>query len=277
MGLFYVNLIMDVWKKIDSLTGEYLDLRLDQVIDYERFNLYSIVHHSTSIEGSTLTQLDTELLLSEGITAKGKPLEHHLMVQDHFKALSFVLENAEKKTLITPELIQAIASFVMERTGGIVRSIGGDFDTAKGDWRLANVSAGSTRFVDFTKVKSLVAKLCDALQTKVKSVKNMQEILSLSFDAHYDLVQIHPFGDGNGRASRLLMNFIQRYHGQPLTIVYTEDKADYINSLNESRKKEDLTFFREFMCAQHIKFLEWEIRKSKELKNDPGKGYSMVF
>ena len=63
---------------------------IEQIIDYERFNLYSIVHHATSIEGSTLTQLDTELLLSEGITAKGKPLEHHLMVQDHFKALSSV-------------------------------------------------------------------------------------------------------------------------------------------------------------------------------------------
>lgn len=108
-------------------------------------------------------------------------------------------------------------------------------------------------------------------------VSTIKEILSLSFDAHYDLVQIHPFGDGNGRTSRLLMNFIQRYHGQPLTIVYTEDKADYINALNKARKEEDLNFFREFMCSQHIKHLEWEIRKSQELKKDQGKGYSMVF
>lgn len=268
---------MDPWVKIDSLSKEYSALRLDQIIDYERFNLYSIVHHSTSIEGSTLTQLDTELLLSEGITAKGKPLEHHLMVQDHFKALSFVLESVKNKTKITPEFIQAISSMVMKSTGGTVRSIGGDFDTAKGDWRLANVSAGATRFVDFTKVKPLVAKLCESLREKIKVVSTIKEILSLSFDAHYDLVQIHPFGDGNGRTSRLLMNFIQRYHSQLLTIVHTEDKADYINALNETRKEEDLNFFREFMCSQHIKHLEWEIRKSQELKKDQGKGYSMVF
>ena len=157
---------MDPWVKIDSLSKEYSALRLDQIIDYERFNLYSIVHHSTSIEGSTLTQLDTELLLSEGITAKGKPLEHHLMVQDHFKALSFVLESVKNKTKITPEFIQAISSMVMKSTGGTVRSIGGDFDTAKGDWRLANVSAGQHALSILQKLSLLLLNFVNHCEKK---------------------------------------------------------------------------------------------------------------
>ena len=105
-----------------------------------------------------------------------------------------------------------------------------------------------------------------------------EDCLNLSFDAHFDLVTIHPFYDGNGRCSRLLMNFIQHWYGLPLSIVFKEDKADYFQALIATRAKEDISIFRSFMYAQTAKQLTEEIRKYKELKN-PGKGgrFSMVF
>ncbi len=60
---------------IKKIVDEYQSLNLHAVIDYDKFNQYAIVHHSSSIEGSTLTENETRLLLEEGITPKGKPLE----------------------------------------------------------------------------------------------------------------------------------------------------------------------------------------------------------
>jgi Fic family protein len=71
---------------VSKIVGGYKSLDLHHVIDYDKFKQYAIVHHSSSIEGSTLTENETRLLLDEGITPKGKPLEHSLMVKDHFEA-----------------------------------------------------------------------------------------------------------------------------------------------------------------------------------------------
>jgi Fic family protein len=73
---------MDLVKLIDR----YKELGIAEVIDHEKFNLISIVHHSTKIEGSTLTEIETQVLLDEGLTPKGKPMNDTLMVTDHFAA-----------------------------------------------------------------------------------------------------------------------------------------------------------------------------------------------
>jgi Fic family protein len=77
-------------QQIAITINQYQQLNLSQTIDYDKFNQYAIVHHSTTIEGSTLTEVETRLLKEEGITPKGKPLLHSLMVQDHYNALLFI-------------------------------------------------------------------------------------------------------------------------------------------------------------------------------------------
>ncbi len=81
-----------MWKEWEILRAQYLDLKLDQVIDYEKFSWISMVYHSTKIKGCSLTETDTRMLLEKDITASGKPLTDHLMVKDHFAALSFIKE-----------------------------------------------------------------------------------------------------------------------------------------------------------------------------------------
>ena len=77
---------------IISLIEKFQSLNLSANIDFDKFNQYAITHHSTTIEGSTLTEIETRLLLDEGITPAEKPLLHSLMVQDHYKALLYVIE-----------------------------------------------------------------------------------------------------------------------------------------------------------------------------------------
>ena len=103
--------------------------------------LYFLTYHSTSIEGSSVTQEDTRRLLDEDITAKGKPLERSLMVKDHHAALQFTLENARAKKTITLEIIQTIAGLVLKNTGKVHNTALGNIDSSKGAFRKGNVSA----------------------------------------------------------------------------------------------------------------------------------------
>ena len=108
---------------IESLINEYLSLNLSSIIDFDKFNQYSLVHHSTTIEGSTLTQIETSLLLDEGLTSKGKPILHSLMVRDHYKALSFVLDAATNKTTITSAFIRDTNAAVMKNTDTVYNTV----------------------------------------------------------------------------------------------------------------------------------------------------------
>ena len=266
-------------KNIISLIEKFKSLNLSANIDFDKFNQYAITHHSTTIEGSTLTEVETRLLLDEGVTPKGKPLLHSLMVQDHHKALLFIIDSIKEKKRITPEFIQQINSVVMKQTGNIYNTVFGNIDSSKGMFRKGNVSAGNSYFVSYDKVEGLVKKLCTRINEKLNET-SITEQVNISFDAHFDLVTIHPFYDGNGRASRLLMNYLQLLFQLPMGIVFKEDKSEYFESLLQTRQKEDITVFRKFMYNQYAKYLRLEIKKFEEIKKDNNNkesGYSFIF
>ena len=261
-----------MWNRIKILRKKYLDLELGQVLDYEKFSMISIVYNSTKIEGCSLSEEDTRILLENDITAKGKPLSDHLMVKDHFEAFKFIKEEAKKKRKLSTEFVKEIAHYVMKHTGGEVNTVAGTFDTSKGDLRLAQVYVERKYFPDFNKVEYLLKQLVDSVNSKLDEVQG-DDVLKLSADLHYNLVNIHPFGDGNGRVSRLAMNYIQLYHGVPLVKVFTEDRVDYIKALNDTEEKNDINIFREFICEQQIKFYEKEIEKYSH----KDKGFSLML
>ena len=88
---------------------------------------------------------------------------------------------------------------------------------------------------------------------------DIYEQYKLSFDAHLKLVTIHPWVDGNGRMSRLIMNHLQNEFGLVSSQVLKEDKADYINVLIASREEGTSTPFQNFMFEEHAKNLQQEI------------------
>jgi Fic family protein len=247
-----------------SLLEEFIAMKIPEAVNFELMNEILISHHSTAIEGSSLTEDESLLLLTEGITAKGKPLEDHNMVRDHQQALVFVVETAHKQIAISPVLIQQISAMILRTTGGIINSIAGNYDSSKGDFRKSMVHVGNRYFADYKKVTDLVEQLCRTINEHLQTVKSVEDIYNLAFDAHYNLVSIHPFADGNGRTSRLLMNYILAYHKQPLAIIFKEDKAEYFRALEQSRTEESLVPFRKFMYEQQIKQLDNEIEKVKK-------------
>jgi Fic family protein len=282
-GVFSIFACMSSsWDHIEKLEAEY-NATAATVLNVAQFNLYAITHHSTRIEGSTLTQEETNVLLEKGTSIGGKPIEHQNMVLDHYEALLYVLEHARKKSPVTVNLIQQIGSRVMSRTGKEVNSMLGQSDERKGDLRKVNVSAGGHYFVDSAKVPALIAKLVTTVNDKLIHVKTTEDIHSLAFVAHYDLVTIHPFSDGNGRTSRLLMNYIQAYRGKPLTVVDSNERVNYIEALKATREQRDTSKIINFLTAQHIRGLTAEIEAFKKSQKQGDKfknsddGYSLIF
>lgn len=254
-----------VWQEIEQLYQQFQQLGISEAVDYEKYYLYSLITHSTAIEGSTLTEVEAQMLFDEGLTAKGKPLVYHLMNEDLKKAYDFAKEEAKRKEPITPVFLQRLNAMLMRTTGSIYNVMGGSFDSSKGEFRLCGVTAGigGRSYMNYQKVPAKVEELCVVLQEKQKDVRTFREQYELSFNAHLNLVTIHPWVDGNGRTARLLMNYIQFCCNLFPAKIFKEDREEYISALWRSQEEETNQPFLDFMAGQLKKSLSLEIERFK--------------
>ena len=252
-----------VCQEIEQLYQKFQQLGISEAVDYEKYYLYSLITHSTAIEGSTLTEAEAQMLFDEGLTAKGKPLVYHLMNEDLKKAYEFAKEEAKCKKPINSALLQKLNSTLMRTTGSIYNVMGGSFDSSKGEFRLCGVTAGigGRSYMSYQKVPAKVDELCALLQEKQKTVGTFREQYELSFNAHLNLVTIHPWVDGNGRTARLLMNYIQFCYNLFPTKIFKEDREEYISALRLSQEDEVNQPFLDFMAGQLKKSLSLEIER----------------
>ena len=251
-----------------DILNEHKRLNFQEQIDYEKFYLYSIVTHSTAIEGSTMTEVENQLLFDEGITAKGKNITEQNMNLDLKDAYEQSIETAKGHTPLSIDMLKRLSSTVMRRTGTVYNTLGGTFNSSEGDLRLVNVTAGygGKSYMNYLKVPQKLKEFCEEMnERREQLLKNpdIYEQYRLSFDAHLKLVTIHPWVDGNGRMSRLLMNHLQNEFGLILNKVLKEDKAEYINVLVKSREEDSSVPFQDFMFREHAKNLQQEIENYK--------------
>ena len=258
-----------------SVLKEYKELGIAEQIDYQKFYLYSIITHSTAIEGSTVTEIENQLLFDEGISAKGRSIQEQLMNLDLKAAYDYSMKLALKHTDFSIEMLKNMAAVVMKNTGVQYNTIQGNFDASRGDLRLIGVTAGigGPSYMNYQKVPAKLAEFCHLLNENRCQLFDKNDIIAkylLSFDAHYQLVTIHPWVDGNGRMARLVMNHLQYEFGLVPAKIVKDDKADYIKSLVDSRDMESSEPFQEFMIAEHIKNLSQEIEAFKKSQDyDP--------
>ena len=257
-------------KTIIPIYEEYKQLGIDQQIDYAKFYLYSIITHSTAIEGSTVTEVENRLLFDEGIGAQ-KPLIEQMMNLDLKAAYEQGLVYARQHTDYSVSMLCGLSALVMKNTGSEYSAMAGSFSAAKGELRLLNVSAGigGKSYLSYQKVPSRTEAFCQWLNEERKHIdpKEIEKVYDLSFEAHYRLVEIHPWADGNGRMSRLVMNMIQYEFGVVPSIVKKEKRKQYITSLEQSEEEERSEKIKAFMLNHHCENLIKQIteyRKSVE-------------
>ncbi len=182
---------------------------------------FEMTYNSNAIEGSSLTLRETFLVINEGITVKGKPLKDHLEAKDHHAALHYLYELVEpgRRHTVSEHLIRSLHQLITLET---------DKEWA-GTYRNANVIITGTPHQppDALEVPQKMQELIDWLQANRLDLHTVERAALLQ----YRLVHIHPFFDGNGRTSRLLMNLLLLQNGFPLAIILKNDRKKYYRVL----------------------------------------------
>ncbi|WP_293672034.1 Fic family protein [uncultured Parabacteroides sp.] len=261
--------------ELEKRVSLYRELGIERQIDYDKFYLYSLITHSTAIEGSTITELENQIMFDQGISLKGKSIEEQNMNLDLKNAYEKAIKLANAHTLITIDLLKDLSALVMKNTGQEYKTVLGNFSSAQGELRLLNVTAGigGKSYMNYNKVPAKLSEFCIGLNKARENYtsKSVAQLYEISFDAHFHLVTIHPWADGNGRMARLLMNMLQFEFGLIPTKILKEDKEEYIKALVETRENEDLNIFREFMTTTMIKNLTHDIEVYRKSIDDTPK------
>lgn len=181
-------------------------------------------YNSNSIEGNTLSLRETQMVLQEGITIKGKSLREHFEAKNHETAIHKLYKLVSKDYVLN-------GKDILELHGLVLRSIEDDY---AGRLRNAGVRISGANFVPPNARK--VSEYLDSLIAYI--IDNPQGLnpIELATVFHHKFVWIHPFFDGNGRTVRLVMNLILMRYGFPPAIILTNDRVKYYTALNQANK-----------------------------------------
>ena len=157
--------------ELEKLISLYRELEIDKQIDYDKFYLYSLITHSTAIEGSTITELENQIMFDQGISLKGKSITEQNMNLDLKNAYETAIKLAHAHTDITIDLLKGLSALVMKNTGQEYKTALGDFSSAKGDLRLLNVTAGvgGKSYMNYSKVPVKLTEFCNWLNQERKN------------------------------------------------------------------------------------------------------------
>ncbi|MDQ1283992.1 MAG: hypothetical protein QG620_340 [Patescibacteria group bacterium] len=197
----------------------------------EQFEI-EMTYNSNAIEGNSLTLKETYLVINEGMTIKGKPLKDHLEAKNHQEALEYLYDLIEKdkKNTFSESLIRSLNQIVQQNI---------DKEWA-GRYRNSGVIIGGAdnKPPEALEIPRLMRNLIDWVGDNKKKMHPVE----LAGILHHKLVYIHPFFDGNGRTSRLVMNIILMQAGFPLVIVLKNDRKRYYQTLSAADKGEYADF-----------------------------------
>ena len=182
-----------------------------------------LTYTSNAIEGSTLTRRETALVVEKGLTVGGKSLVEHLEATGHAQALGWVKEQVGRSPhdLVEEDILHLhgiILHGIDNENAGLYRSV------------PVRISGSLVSFPNWVKIPDLMVEF---LQW-IKRAMDLHPV-ELATEAHFRLVSIHPFIDGNGRVARLLTNMILLMNGYPPAIIRKRDRLTYIGSLEKAQ------------------------------------------
>lgn len=211
---------------------------IKQLKEYFRIGL---TYTSNALEGNSLTESETKVVLEDGITIGGKPLKDHFEAIGHSEAFDLLYRLAERQDISEDDILGLHRLFYYRI----------DSETA-GKYRERNVIITGT---DFTPPAPTAVPL--AMQDFLGDLPSLRQLHPVEYAAmlHLNLVTIHPFIDGNGRTARLLMNLALLQAGYPITIIPPLIRGDYISALRDSNKGDNKPFINFISCCV------WESQK----------------
>lgn len=244
----------EVFEKLTKKKKEldtYRPLPPELVKNLEEWLDIELTYTSNAIEGNTLSRMETALIIEKGITVEGKSLREHLEAINHKRALEEIRELAKKGHQFLEERdILNIHAFILK----------GINDTWVGRYRQVPVRISGSDVVlpNYVKVPSLMKDFMRWLH----SIQGEHPV-KIAADAHYKLVSIHPWIDGNGRTARLLMDLTLIQAGYPPAIIRKEERKRYLSSIEEAQLGGSIQKFYDLMSEAEDRTLDIYLSAAK--------------
>lgn len=219
--------ITDLIKSCNELKEHWGKLKPLNAIQLEKMEAYfklNYTYESNRIEGNTLTLQETHLVINDGITVGGKSMREHLEVINHAEAIEYLTELVKNNTPFTERILKQIHYLILKgidrENAGVYRAIG-------------------VRISGSTYIPPEPYLLHSMMEEVFRYYQEQRQILHpviLASEMHERIVRIHPFVDGNGRTSRLVMNLILMQNGYPIANIKgeTANRLRYYTALENA-------------------------------------------
>lgn len=208
---------------------------LKQLKEYFRIGL---TYTSNAVEGNTLTESETKVVIEDGITIAGKPLKDHMEAIGHSDAYDEIYILAKQKGFTEQDVLKLHHLFYHRIN-----------ENEAGTYRKTAVIITGTDYVPPPPGK--VPSRTKEFISQLPKVYAKLHPVEFAAHAHLELVNIHPFVDGNGRVARLLMNLVLLQEGFTIAIIPPVVRADYISALVQANKGNKAPFFNFVSCMAY--------------------------
>jgi len=223
---------MNQLERIDEMKSQIDGFRpvgqpmLKQIREYFRIGF---TYASNALEGNSLTETETKIVIEDGITIGGKPLRDHYEAIGHSEAYDLLLSMAKKKEITENQIKELHRAFFYR------------IDAKRaGKYRRQKVLISGTDFIP--PAPGIIPTLMADFVGRIPKLRSAHHPIEYAAILHKELVTIHPFIDGNGRVARLLMNLALIQSGYPIAIIPPILRKEYLETLDKTHRGEDLPF-----------------------------------
>jgi Fic family protein/DNA-binding XRE family transcriptional regulator len=242
----YSNNLTDLIDEIDVLKSKLDQFRLFDSYKIAQALELEYTFESNRIEGNTLTLRETDLVINEGLTISGKSMREHLEAINHQEAIAYIKHLMVKNTNLNEREVLSIHNLILR----------GIHPEDAGRYRKVQVMIKGSSFMP--PQPFMVAKEMEDLYIWYETNKNKLHPIILAAEMHERLVTIHPFIDGNGRTSRLVMNLILLQHGYVIANIKGDynSRMQYYEALEKAQTKKNKNDFLFFVAQIEKESLE---------------------
>jgi Fic family protein len=253
MENIYVAVKKSISKNLLSILTEIdaLKAKLDQFRQFDSYRIAQALEleytfESNRIEGNTMTLRETDLVINEGLTISGKSMREHLEVINHQEAIAYIKHLMEKNTTLNEREVLSIHNLILR----------GINPEDAGRYRRVQVMIKGSSYMP--PQPFMVSKEMEDFFIWFETNKNSLHPIVLAAELHERLVSIHPFIDGNGRTSRLVMNLILLQNGYVIANIKGDydSRMQYYNTLETAQTKNNKEDFHLFIAQIEKESLE---------------------
>ncbi|MEO8885164.1 MAG: Fic family protein [Mucilaginibacter sp.] len=254
----------DILKEIDTLKKQIDDMR-PLAADVEGRVMQKLRldwnYHSNAIEGNKLSYGETVAFLMEGITAKGKPLKDHLDIRGHNEAILFLTSLVKDSRPISESEIRSLHKMILVEPYEVKAQTAEGQSTTKqialGEYKKSpnHVKTATGELHYYASPEETPAKMQELMEWYIEATNSKIHPVVIAALFHHKFVAIHPFDDGNGRLSRILMNLILMQAGYPPVVIKMDDRQNYYSLLSRADNNDNWPFV-EYVAERVVSSLQ---------------------